>query len=465
MTDENSITPSGNEYAAASPYGLDKSMAEAILAASAQEDIELVRVLLSDVHEADAASFLSSIESEDRKRLVKQLGESFNPDILVELGQEVREEVMESLGTKESAAALSQLEPDDALYVIEDLDKEDQQELLEAIPQDARAALEEGLSYPDDSAGRLMQKKFVAIPEYWTVGDTIDYLRSDQEDLPEDFYEIFVVNPRFQPVGTLLLSRILRMQRAVVVREIMETQFQIVPTGMDQEEVAYLFHKYGLVSAPVVNDYSRLVGVITVDDVVEVIGEEAEEDMMRMGGVSEVDINASLIDTVKRRFPWLFVNILTATMASLVISLFEGAIAHVVALAVLMPMVASITANSGTQTSTVTIRALATKELTMLNAMRVLRKEIYLGAINGLIFGILSALLAWIRYQDVALSAVFAGAMLLTMTFSALVGSLIPLILERCKVDPAVASGVLLTGFTDTASFAIFLGLAIWFLI
>ena len=441
-------------------HGITDTLAEAICDASRVGDVELLQNYLKPIHAADMAEFISKLPSDERKKLVGQLGKTFDPEILVELGMEIREEILDVLGYEESATALTKLETDDAVSIIEDLDEEGQKELLHGVPEDIREELKEGLSHPEDSAGRLMQKKMVAVPEFWTVGQVIDFLRSEDGDIPDDFYEIFVVDPKFHPVGTLLLSRIIRQQRDVVISTIMETHFQIVETHTDQEEVGYLFRKYGLASAPVVNHTGRLVGLIAVDDVVDVIGEEAEEDIMHMGGVSETDINAGINLTTKRRFPWLVVNIITAIAASLVIGLFEGAIDSIVALAVLMPIIASISANAGTQTATVAVRAIATKELTAANAMRVIRKEIVVGSINGVVFGLLTAFTVWWRYDDIQLSIVFAIAMFIAMVLAGLSGAIIPLGLVKMRIDPAVASGVFLTTITDIVSFAAFLGLA-----
>lgn len=441
------------------------SLMEAIRTASQANDLALLVKTVSPLHPADMAECLSALSSEERKVVVKQLGNALKPELLLELAPDLKEEVIEALGAHESASALTKLDTDEAVSIIEDLEKEDQQEILEVIPSEIRAELEEGLAYADETAGRLMQKRFVAVPEFWTVGQVIDFLRSDQADIPDDFYEIFVVDPKYHPVGTVLVSRVIRQQRHVVVRDIMNTTLRLIDTATDQEEVAYLFHKYGLASAPVVNTSGRLVGLISVDDVVEIIGEEAEEDILHMGGVSDTDINTAVAMTAWRRFPWLLVNIITAISVSMVIGLFEKTIGSIVALAVLMPIIASISGNAGTQTATVTVRALATKELNASNSLRLIWKEICVGGVNSITLGILTAVTVWLRYQNIHLSFVFAMAMFFAMVLGSLAGALIPRALARLNVDPAVATGVFLTGVTDMVSFSSFLALAALFLL
>jgi len=346
------------------------------------------------LHVADQADLLEQLGREQRTTLISKIRGQLDPELLTHLDETVRAEVLEILSPEEVGAAIAQLETDDAIEVLEDLDEPEQAALLESLPMPDRAAVEQGLTYPEDSAGRLMQRQLVAAPEFWTVGQTIDYLRAEG-DLPDDFYDIYIVDPKFRPVGSIPLSRVLRNKRSVHLNDLTMRELHTVPVEMDQEEVGFRFSQYDLVSAPVVDRDSRLVGVITVDDVVEVIEEEAEEDILRLGGVSEADIFASPVKTSFRRFPWLLINLATAVLASVVIAQFEDVIGKVVALAVLMPIVASMGGNAGTQTLTVVVRALAVREVTAANAFRVLIKECLAGSINGLLFmtaGLLVAL-------------------------------------------------------------------------
>jgi len=324
--------------------------------------------------------------------------------------------------------------------------------------------VEEGLAFPEDSAGRLMERDFVAVPAFWSVGETIDFLR-ESDDLPNDFYDIFVVDPRHKAVGTIALSHVLRSKRPIKIKDIMVSDIVTVPAMMDQEEVAFLFSQQDLVSAPVVDDANRLIGTITVDDVLDVIHEEAEEDIMRLGGVSSDDLYSAAFETGRSRFSWLFVNLLTAIAASIVIGLFEGTIEQIVMLAVLMPIVASMGGNAGTQTMTVAVRALATKELTASNAMRVLGKEALVGVYNGFLFALLIGCVAWYWADSWQIGGVMAIAMIVTLVLAAFSGMAIPLILARTGIDPAIASSVILTTITDVVAFTAFLGLAAWLLL
>lgn len=428
-----------------------------------EENWPRVRELIKPLHAADLAYLLDVIRADERAQLIEKLGDTLDPEVVTHLAPALREHVFDTMGVKASAAAISQLERDDAVDVIGDLEARGQEEILKALPAETRVELEEGLSYPESSAGRLMSKHFVSMPEYWRVGDAIDFLRQN-ENLPRDFYEIFVVDPKFRPVGGVLLSRIMRNQRDVMIRDIMQEDIRAVSTELDQEEVAHIFRKYGLVEAPVINGEGRIVGVITVDDVVSVIQEEAEEDIMRLGGVQEGDFYSAVWKTAKKRFPWLFINLLTAIVASVVIGLYEESIAQLVALAVLMPIVASMGGNAGTQTVTVAVRALATRELSDANAYRVIGKELLVGGVNGLLFAIVSAGVVYMWFDDVQLSMVFAAAMVVTLLIAGLSGALIPYSLNKLGADPAVASSVFLTTVTDVVGFLAFLGIAAWWL-
>jgi len=416
------------------------------------------------LHVADQADLLEQLGREQRTTLISKIRGQLDPELLTHLDETVRAEVLEILSPEEVGAAIAQLETDDAIEVLEDLDEPEQAALLESLPMPDRAAVEQGLTYPEDSAGRLMQRQLVAAPEFWTVGQTIDYLRAEG-DLPDDFYDIYIVDPKFRPVGSIPLSRVLRNKRSVHLNDLTMRELHTVPVEMDQEEVGFRFSQYDLVSAPVVDRDSRLVGVITVDDVVEVIEEEAEEDILRLGGVSEADIFASPVKTSFRRFPWLLINLATAVLASVVIAQFEDVIGKVVALAVLMPIVASMGGNAGTQTLTVVVRALAVREVTAANAFRVLIKECLAGSINGLLFMTAGLLVALLWYGDPMLGVLFGLAMVITLVAGVLAGVCIPLLLEKLGFDPAVSSGVFLTTVTDVVGFFAFLGLASLYLL
>ncbi len=420
--------------------------------------------LASTLHVADQADLLEQLGPEERKALIGELRDELDPELLTHLDETVRAEILEILSPEEVGAAIAQLETDDAIELLEDLDETEQTALLETLPMPDRTAVEQGLAYPEDSAGRLMQRQLVVAPEYWTVGQTIDYLRADG-DLPDDFYDIYIVDPKFCPVGSIPLSRILRSRRHVHLNDLTMKELYSVPVEMDQEEVGFRFSQYDLTSAPVVDDDGRLLGVITIDDVVEVIEEEAEEDILRLGGVSETDIFASPVKTSLRRFPWLLINLATAILASVVIAQFEGAIGQLVALAVLMPIVASMGGNAGTQTLTVVVRALAVREVTTANAFRVLMKEFFAGGINGLLFMAAGLAVALFWFGDPMLAILFGIAMIATLVSGVLAGVCIPLVLDKLGFDPAVSSGVFLTTVTDVVGFFSFLGLATLYLL
>ena len=434
-------------------------VAEALERGDPAAAAELVRAL----HAADQADLIQLLRPEDRAALIAAIGDRLNPEVLSYLDETVRAEAIEQLGPVRAGAAIAQLDVDDAVGVLSGLDADEQLALLRALPELEREAVEQGLAYPEDSAARLMQGAVVAIPEYWTVGQMIDFLRASPS-LPDDFYDLFLVDPRYRPVGSIPLSRVLRSRREVALRDLRVADLHPIPPTLDREEVGFVFRQYGLVSAPVVGPEGRLLGVITVDDVVEVIHEEAEEDALRLGGVTELDVFDPPVRTSLRRFPWLLINLGTAVVASLVIAHFEGAIEQLVALAVLMPIVASMGGNAGTQTVTVVVRALAVHEITPANALRILGKEAVVGGLNGLAFLLLGFLLAVIWFGDLTLGVLFGLAILATLVGATLAGVAIPLLFVRLGFDPAVTSGVCLTTVTDVVGFFTFLGLAAWYL-
>jgi magnesium transporter len=419
---------------------------------------------VADLAAPDLADLIELLDPEARIALIQALGPAFDYEVLSELEEGVRDQLSEALPNELLARAVTELDTDDAAYILEGLEQSDQDEILSQLPMSERVALERNLEYPEETAGRLMQADFVAVAPYWTVGQVIDHAR-DTDDLPDTFSEIFVVDPAFRVLGSVELSRLLRSKRDVPVSQIMDEEMQVVQATDDQEEVARKFERYDLYSAPVVDANERLVGVITVDDVMEVIQREADEDMKALGGVGDESLADSVIQTSQSRVPWLVVNLGTALLASLVIKQFDATIEQMVALAVLMPIVASMGGNAGTQTMTVTVRALATSKLGAANAPRIITRETFVGLINGLVLSVLMAGVVFIWFGSGQLGAVIGAAMIVNLLAAALAGILIPLALDRLKLDPAPASGVFVTMITDCVGFFAFLGLASLFLI
>jgi magnesium transporter len=434
-------------------------LAPAIAEALAARDGGRIRSLVVGMQAPDLADLIELLEAPERVEFVETLGASFDPEALSELEEGVRDQLLRDLPHATVAKAVAELETDDAAYVLESLEAADRQAILAQIPTVDRAALERNLEYPEETAGRLMQTDFVAVPPFWTVGQVIDHMR-EAEDLPDTFSDIYVVDPTYHVVGSVDLSRILRTKREVPVETIMDAGRQVVLATADQEEVARQFERYDLKSAPVVDANRRLVGVVTVDDVVEVIQEEAEEDLRRLGGVGDESVMDTVIDTVRNRFAWLLINLATALLASSVIKLFDATIGQMVALAVLMPVVASMGGNAATQTMTVTVRALATRDLGPANTLRVIVREASVGLINGVAFAIIVGLVVLFWFGVSALGLVIATAMICNFLAAALAGIMIPLTLARFGYDPAVASGVFVTMVTDVVGFFAFLGLA-----
>jgi magnesium transporter len=435
-----------------------------VVAAVEANDREALIEEVAELHESELGDLLESIQAEERQGLVSLLGEDFDFSALTEVDEAVRLEIIETLPNEQIAQAISELDSDDAVYILEDLDPEDQDDILAKLPFTERIRLRRSLDYPEATAGRRMQTEFVAVPPFWTVGQTIDYMREDK-DLPESFSQVFVIDPTFKLMGVVDLDRILRSSRAVKIEDIMRDTSHPIPAEMDQEEAAQLFEQYDLLSAAVVDENGRLVGVLTIDDVVDVIQEEAEEDIMRMGGVGDEELSDSVRDTVRSRFLWLLINLGTAVLASAVIGLFDATIEQMVALAVLMPIVASMGGNAGTQTMTVTVRALATRDLDIYNAGRIIRREAAVGAINGVLFALVIGLVAFLWFGSSDLGLVIAAAMIINMLAAALSGILLPLLLDRVGADPAISSAVFVTTVTDIVGFFAFLGLAGWWLL
>ena len=421
--------------------------------------VEPIRAAVAVLSPAGVAWLFEQVSSDVRGQLVGILKETLDPKTLVALDEEVRDEVLEHLDPSDIAAAARELDTDDAAEIIEDLSEVERREVLSELPPAEREAIEQTLSYPEDSAGRLMQRRLVAVPDTWTVGQVIDYCR-DAIDLPDDVYDLFVINSERRLRGSVALGRMIRTKRPVPVVDIMDPEIPSIPVTADQEEVAHIFRDQDLVSCPVVDGERRLLGVIMIDDVVDVIDEEAEDDLAHMGGVAGVDIHEPAMQTVRSRSRWLLVNLGTAFLSSAVIGLFESELQTIVALAVLMPIVASMGGNAGTQTVTVTVRALAMGELTTANAVRFVGKEVIVGGFNGLLFATLVGAVTWLWFREIGIALIIAAAMVINLMMAALAGAIVPLTLERLRIDPAVSSPVFLTTVTDVTGFLSFLGLA-----
>ncbi|TCP62961.1 magnesium transporter [Rhodovulum bhavnagarense] len=441
-------------------YALDSRTVAAIRLAVAAGDRTRLGALLEPLHPADIADLLEQIDSGHRREILLLGAGFFDGAILSELDESLREEVISFMPSDVLAEAVRDLDSDDVVDLLEDLGAPQQEVILGALETADRVAVEQALTYPEFSAGRLMQREVVRAPEHWTVGEAIDHLRANEEALPDQFYHVIVVDPGMRPVGYVTLGKLLSSRRSVRLSELFEDSFRTIPVTQPESEVAYAFNQYHLISAPVVDDAGRLVGVVTIDDAMNVLDEEHEEDILRLAGVGESSLSDRVVETTRQRFPWLFVNLMTAIVASLVIAQFEGAIAQVVALAVLMPIIASMGGNAGTQSLTVAVRALATKDLTGSNVWRVVRREVAVGLINGAIFALVMGCVGLVWFGSAALGGVIAAAMVINLGVAALAGILIPVTLDRLGVDPALASGTFVTTVTDVVGFFAFLGLA-----
>lgn len=445
-------------------YGVDPDFVQEIVGLLREGRRDAVRAQVEELHAADVADLIEQVGPDEREALIDVLRPDFDGEVLSHLNPDLREEVIGFFEPKELAAAVAELDTDDAVDLIEDMDEETRRAILDNLPAEDRALVQENLTYEEYTAGRLMQRDLVAVPQFWTVGKTLDFLRASGDDLPEDFYDIFVVDPLHRVVGAVPLSRVMRQKRSVRIADLASEDYHTIPVTMDQEEVANLFRQYALVSAPVVDQSGRLRGVITVDDVVHIIDEEAEDDILKLGGAGGTGVYSPVRDISKSRVGWLLLNLCTAFCVAGVISLFEATIQEIVALAVLMPIVASMGGNAGTQTLTVMVRAIATREVSASNAWRVFGKELAVALINGVIFALLVGALAWAWFEP-TIGVVIACAMIINLFVAGAFGVLIPMGLEKLGVDPAVASSVFLTTITDVVGFFAFLGLATVFLL
>ena len=427
-------------------------------------DIQFVNQTLKDLHESDVANLIENLSDETRTKLIEIEAFNIDPDIFIELNESIQSEVLQLLSADSIINIIKRLESDDSIKILENLEKEKKETVLNKLPPKDKFLLEEGLSYPDDSAARIMQREFTAVPSNWSVGQTIDYLR-ENKDLPKEFLEIFIVDNDFKPVGTVPSSRVLRSSREAKMNSIMSEMPVLIPVNMDKEEVGHTFENYSLISAGVINKDNKLVGMITADDVVTVVQEEAEEDVLRLAGVGDEEITDSVIVKTKRRFNWLLLNLFTALLATWVISNFGASIEQMVALAFLMPIVASMGGNAGMQTLAVTIRAIATKELSSSNFNRVVGKEFIIGILNGIIFAVITAVIVQLWFKEINLSLLIGVSMILNMIVAGLFGILVPVSLKKINIDPALASSVFVTTITDVIGFLSFLGLgSVYFL-
>ena len=445
-------------------YGLTPKVESAIVAAISGGAEDRARALVAPLHPADQADLLERLPPAQAAELVRILGDSLDAETLTYLDEATRDEIVDVMGMAALARQLPDLDTDDAVNIIEELEQDEIDDVLAALPAEDRVLVEEGLAYPEDSAGRMMQREIVTVPSFWTVGRTIDFLRSSQFS-DTQFYLIFVIDPSRNPIGEISLGRLLCTPRPRRVSEIMTVDFRKIPADMDQEEVSILFRRYGMVSAPVVDEHGRLIGMITIDDVIDVIDEEAEEDLMALAGVGESNVRSSLLETLQGRSSWLLINLVTAIVASAVIGLFDATIERLVALAVLMPIVASMGGNAGTQTVTVAVRALALRQIDRDAAASFVRRELAVAVMNGILFAVLAAAISFLWFRDADIAVVMAVAMFANMVVAGLSGTLVPLGLVRAGVDPAVASSVFITTITDVVGFFVFLGLAALYLV
>ncbi len=421
-------------------------------------DLQFINQTLKDLHPSDVANLIENLPYETRSKLIEIESFDIAPEIFIELNESIQSEVLQLLSINSIANIIRRLVSDDAVAILENLETEKKNLILDKLPPKDRFLLEEGLSYPEDSAARIMQREFTAIPSDWTVGQTIDYLR-ESKDLPQEFLEIFIVDNDFKPIGIVPSSRVLRTSRDLKMNLIMREMPVLISVNMDKEEVGHTFENYNLVSAGVVNKNNKLVGIITADDVVTVVQDEAEEDVLRLAGVGDEEITDTVFVKTKRRFNWLLINLATALLASWVISIFGAEIEKVVALAFLMPIVASMGGNAGMQTLAVTIRAIATKELSSSNLNQIIGKEFSIGVLNGIIFAIITAIVVQLWFKQIDLSIIIAISMVLNMIVAGLFGILIPITLKKMKIDPALASSVFVTTVTDVIGFLSFLGI------
>jgi magnesium transporter len=440
-------------------YEMDSYLIDTVLTYIDDQDKQSLITLLNEYHPADIADLFEQINPNSRSALMELWGKEMDGEVFAEMDEGLSCELIEEMSDEVVSLVLKDLETDDVVDLLEDLEKDEQNRLIDVLDASGQIAVLNSLKYPEGTAGRLMARELVMAPTHWNVGQTIDNLRKSK-NLPSQFYDVVVVDPMSKPIGKVTLSTLLRARRSTPLIDLVDEEFRTIPVSQSQEDVAYAFNQYNMVSAPVVDDENRLVGVITMDDAMEVLGDEADEDIKLLGGVGDESLTDTILVTARQRFPWLGINLLTSILASIVIAQFSSTIEAIVALAVLMPIVASMGGNAGTQTLTVAVRALATKDLTSANAWRVIRREALVGLLNGLVFAIIIGLIGYYWYGFAMLGAVLAMAMILNLLMAGLAGILVPLMLDKFKMDPALGSSALVTTVTDIIGFFAFLGLA-----
>lgn len=443
----------------------DEKISEIIERLEVERTTAAKEIFKEDLSPAETAEFLSKISQDDRSICLENYSKYIQVETYSHLNENLQKDVLSTLSPSAVAYIIRDLDSDDALDIIEPLDDEQRKAIIKKIPKKTRLTLEEGLSFPEDSAGRLMQRELVSVPQFWTAGRTIDYLRAASDELPDDFFDVIVISPTYHVLGEVPLNNLIRANRKEKIESLMLESPHPIPVDMDQEDVAHIFQRENLSSAPVVDEDGRLIGMIMVDDVIDVIQEEAQEDILKMGGVGQDDLYSAVLSTTRSRFGWLFINLLTAIFASIIISFFEGTIQQIVALAVLMPIVASMGGNAGTQALTVAVRAIATNEISDTNALRVIGKESLVGLLNGIAFAIIAGGITALWFNDTTLGLIIGSAMVINLVTAGLFGSMIPIVLDKTGQDPALASTVVLTTLTDVIGFLAFLGLATMFIL
>lgn len=457
--------PNPDDTSFENTYGLNDETIDIVYQALETENNTVLEQVVNDLTAANLANLYEKIDDDARTKLLDSCGDFVPPVFFAEIDPNLRKPALENMSPAYVAGLISELDSDDALDMIQNLEVDFQHEIIKKLSAKTRVTLEEGLNFPEESAGRLMQREVVAVPQFWTAGKTIDYLRAAADDLPSEFFDVFVISPTYRVLGEVPLSRLIKSPRTEKLENLTLDDLHPIPATMDQEDVAQLFRNENLTSVPVVDDDERLIGVITIDDIVDVIDEEAHEDLLRLAGIGADDLYSAILSTTQSRFRWLFVNLLTAILASLVIALFDATIEKVVALAVLMPIVASMGGNAGTQAMTVAVRALAAKDLSRTNASRMIWKETIVGTINGAAFAIIMGIVASLWFGNMMLGGVIASAMIINLIVAGAFGAGIPIILNQMGSDPAVSSAVFLTTITDIVGFFAFLGLAAFFLV
>ncbi len=439
-----------------SNYSFEMDKAEALNHALNEDNKKLAKKLLKQLHPADIADFIDSQNNERRQRVIELLGNQFSPQILLEITDPVRESIIVTIGDENAAKLINKMAIDDAVYILENIPHNIQNQLKAYLKPKVKSALVEELQYPEDSAGRVMTKDYVSVPENWDVGKVMKHLRTGK-NIPDDFHDIFVIDKNQKPIGTVKVMNLIKKPQKTAITDIMQQDIHIVNVNTDQDDVSYVFKQYDLSSVPVTNELDRLIGVIDIDDIIEVIDDEAEEDLMHMGGVKESDLHLDYFNTIKQRFPWLFINLLTAIITAILISMYQDTISHIIIVAAIMQIVASMGGNAGTQTATISVRAIATKDITSLNSKRVVLKEIVINAINGFLLAVIGFFIILTIFQNFNIALIFSVSVIISFAMAGLFGSMLPLILNKLNIDPALASGIFLTAITDIIGFFVFL--------